>query len=116
MLDIIQGERQPWAITVKTKNKNTGKSTPLDLSGFSEITVCFKTGVNILTLLQTGGRVTVDNAVLGEISGDITVAETDAMEAVEDGSAEVKIDFGGGDVRKSIILGSHRVDPKICLT
>jgi len=115
MLDIVQGEKQPWAITVQTKNKTTGKTSPLDLTGFTEITVCFKTGVGLVTLTETGARVTVDNAVLGEISGDLLVAETDAMEApIEDGSAEVVVDFGAGDVRRSIILNSHRTTEKIC--
>ena len=67
-----------------------------------------------MTLTQTGGRVTVDNAVLGEISGDLIVAETDGMLATESGSAEVVVDFGGGDVRRSIISDSHRVTEKIC--
>lgn len=115
MLDIIQGEKQPWAITIVTKNAVTGKTTPLDLAGFSEITVCFKTGTIITTLTQTGGDITVDIAVLGEISGNLTVAQTDALPApIEDGSAEISVDFGSGDVRKSIILNSHRVTAKLC--
>jgi len=114
MLDIIQGEKQPWSIDVETLNKTTGKTRPLDLTGFAEITVCFKTGVNKVSLTETGGRVTVDNAILGEISGFLNITETAGMPETEDGLTEVVVDFGGDDIRKSKISGSHRVEESDC--
>jgi len=116
MLDIIQGEQQPWAFQVTTKNKSTGKTRPLDLTGFEEITVCFKTESTVITKLESTGDVTVDDLIFGEISGFLEVAETNGMAATEDGSVEVAVDFGGGVVKKSIITQSHRVTEKICAT
>jgi len=114
MLDIIQGEKQPWTLRISTKNANTGKVTPLDLTGFVQITVCFKSGVNLITLTVSGGRVTVDAILTGDVSGFLTVAETNGMPVIEDGLAEAVVDFGSGDVRRAIITSSHRVTEKIC--
>lgn len=114
MLDIIQGEKQPWSMTITTKNAATGKVSPLDLTGFSEITVCFLTAqTHLITKTQTGGGVTVDNAVLGEISGDLLTTDTDAMPEGF-GDIEAQVDFGSGDVRKAIIVRSHKVTKKLC--
>jgi len=116
MLDIIQGERQTWKITV-FKVDAAGVKSFQDLTGNTEIKVCFKSGVNLLELTRVGapsGRVIVDNALEGKISGEIKIAETDAMPETADGSVEVQIHFSATDIRKSIILDSHKVTAKIC--
>ncbi len=114
MLDIIQGERQVWKITI-FKLDAAGNKSFLNLTGNVEITVCFKSGANLLTLTRVAGsRVTVDSLLEGKISGFMTIAETEAMPVITDGSFEVAVDFGAGDVQKSIVIDSHKVTEKIC--
>ena len=110
MLNIIQNERKPFSITITSKK--TG--LPLNLTGNSDITVCFKAGVSLTTLTKTGVRITVDNAVLGQISGALTQAETDAMSAVNSGDIEIAVDYGSGDVQKSQKFNAFSVTAKLC--
>lgn len=112
MLDIFQGERQAWSMQITTKNQVTGKTSPLDLTGFNEITVCFRTDANILIKLESTAGVTVDSLLQGEISGFLSVADTNAMPGDKTGDTEVAVDFGGGDVKKTQILRSHKVTAK----
>lgn len=111
MLKIIQNESKPFTITI-TSESNDG--LPFDLTGFSDIKVCFKSGSLITELTQSGGRITVVTALLGLISGTLTQAETDAMSVVTDGQIEIQVDFGGGDVRKSQIDSAFIVKAKLC--
>jgi len=113
MLDIIQGERQTWKITI-FKVDATGVKSFQDLTGNTEIKVCFKSGVNLLELTKTASRVIVDTLLEGKISGEITVIESDAMPEIADGSTEVQVHFSATDIRKSIIIDSHKVTAKLC--
>ncbi len=111
MLKIIQNERQPFTINLVSESNN---GLPFDLTGYSEITVCFKAGTTVTTLTETGARITVVEAKIGQISGALTQAETDAMSVVTSGLIEIAVDFGGGDVRKTQIVNSFSVTAKVC--
>lgn len=111
MLDIIQGEKQPFEFNLTSK-KSGG---PFDLTGNIEIEVCFKSGTTIVTKKKTLSEITVvGSPELGQISGDLEVADTDSLPSTENGDVEIKIDFGGGDIKKAQILGAFKVTEKIC--
>lgn len=112
MLEIIQGEQQPYSITIN--KKKDGKITgPLDLTGNVEIKVLFKIGATIITKLKTTSQVTVVSAILGQISGNLLIADTDLMTAGTDGVVEIHVDYGSGNVKKLQILNAFKVFAKI---
>ena len=111
MLKIIQNARKPFSINLSSEKND---DLPLDLTGNVEITVCFKTVSTLATLTKTGGRITVDNLVLGQISGALTQAETDVMPIENNGLIEIQVDFGSGDVQKTQILNGFVVAAKAC--
>ncbi len=111
MLKIIQNEKQPFTINMTSEQLN---GLPFDLTGFSDITVCFKAGSVVTTLTESGSRITVVEEKIGQISGALTQAETDAMSIVTSGIIEIAVDFGGGDVRKTQINNAFSVIEKVC--
>lgn len=89
MLDIIQGEQQPYKIDLTSKK--TG--LPFDLTGNVEIEVCFKAGSTIIIKKKTLGEVIVDSLILGQISGNLEVSDTNSMTPLTDGAIEVSTIF-----------------------
>ncbi len=110
MIDIIQEERQPFTIQIRSNLTND----PYDLTGNSDIKVCFKTASGVTELTKSGARITVEDAKLGIISGALTQAETDAMPVENNGLIEIQLDFGGGDVRKVQVTNAFVVREKAC--
>ena len=112
MIQVIQGERQEF--TIDLTSEKTGNK--FDLTGFSEIKVCFKAGTTIIEKLESvpADNVSVVSAINGQISAELSVADTDAMTAANDGAIEIEIDFGGGDIKKVQILSAFNVVNKIC--
>ena len=111
MIEIIQGEKQP--ITIDLVSSKTGKR--IDLTGNTEITVCFQAGSTLISKTKTATEVVVvGDPADGQITADLQVADTDSMPTTSSGSIEVVIDFGSGDVRKSQILEAFQVIQKIC--
>jgi len=109
MITIIQNEQKPWSISL-----DDDEGEPFNLTGNVEITVCFKTASQVTILTKTGGEVTVDDLILGKISGNLTQPQTDAMPKENSGLVEVEVDFGAGKVRKTQILNAFRVADKAC--
>ncbi len=91
MLEIIQGEQQPYKIDLTSKK--TGK--PFDLTGNVEIDVCFKAGSTVIVKKKTLSQVVVDSALLGQISGNLEVGDTESMSPLTDGQIEVLVNFTG---------------------
>jgi len=89
MLDIIQGEQQPYKIDLTSKK--TG--LPFDLTGNVEIEVCFKAGSTIIVKKKTLSEVIVDSEILGQISGNLEVFDTNPLTPLTDGSIEVSTIF-----------------------
>jgi len=108
--EIIQGEKQDFAFNLKSKS--TGNR--FDLTGFSEIKVCFKSGTTLVEKLESLAEVTVVSAADGQITTSLSVADTDSFAKSDDGDVEIHVDFGGGDVKKSQILGAFFVTEKLC--
>jgi len=93
MLDIIQGEQQPYTIDVTSKK--TGG--PFDFTGNVEVEVCFKAGSTIIVHKKTLGQVSVDSPeILGKLSGDLQVNETKPLTPLQDGSIEISTTFAFG--------------------
>jgi len=111
-LEIIQGEKQPYNIDLTSKA--SGK--PFDLTGVSDITVCFKT--DAIVIEKTLGALEVSivgDPQLGQITGNLLVADTDSMTPTTEGQIEIQIDVdGAGDIKKSQILNGFIVLEKIC--
>ncbi len=89
MLDIIQGEQQPYKIDLTS----TKTGLPFDLTGNVDIEVCFKANSTIIIKKKSLGQVTVDSAILGQISGNLEVNDTDSLTPLTDGSLEVSTIF-----------------------
>jgi len=89
MLDIIQGEQQPYKINLTSKK--TG--LPFNFTGNVEVEVCFKADSTIIVHKKTLGQVVVDSEILGQLSGDLQVFETDPLTPLLDGSIEIKTIF-----------------------
>jgi len=110
---IIQGARKPYRITIT--EKVNGVTSPLDLTNNEEITVCFKTTAGLVIHTRVaGGEVAVDNAVLGIISGALSIADTASFAKDSNGIIEVAVDFGGDDVRKLQILQAFIIEETLC--
>lgn len=110
MVDVIQAERQSFTIKLRDQDGD-----PFDLTGFSEITVCFVAGSTVVTKTQTGAEVSVVGSdELGVISTALTTTDSDSMPKTSQGNIEVQIDFGGGDVRKTQFFGAFKVSEKLC--
>ena len=110
MIKIIQGEQQPF--TIDLKSAETGK--PFDLTGYSEITVCFKAGSSLVSKDTSSGVSVVGDPMLGQISGTLEVADTSSLTSTASGSIEVTIDFGGGNIKKTQILNEFSVSQTLC--
>lgn len=98
MLEIIQGEKQ----TVKPDLTSRKTQKAFDLTGFTEIEVCFKAESTIIKKLESLGEVVVVDALKGEITTDLLVAETTTLPPTEEGIIVVTVTFGAGDVRIGI--------------
>ena len=111
MIEVIQGEKQPF--TISLRSKSTGDA--FDLTGFNEITVCFKAGSTTIEKTESAGEVSVVGADdKGKIQVDLKVADTTSFAKTTDGQIEVSVDFGSGDIRKLQILDAFHVVEKIC--
>jgi len=111
MVEVIQGEKQAFTVNVVKKGTTT---VPFDLTGFTEITVCFKVGSSVVVKTETGGDVAVvGDPLLGQISVSLTVADTSAM-APGNGDIEVDVEKGAGENTKSQSLDSFIVVASIC--
>jgi len=110
MIVIIQGEKQPFELNLSSLKNGTA----FDLTGFTDITVCFKIGSTTIEKKESDGDVTVVSEPRGEISTFLTVADTDSLTPGTDGAIEVLVDFGGGDIKKAQDLNAFKVVAKIC--
>ena len=91
MLEIIRGEDKTFTWNLKNED-----GSPLDLTGFTEITFCFpsETG-NAQTITQTGGEVTPGGTLeAGNGTGIISDAKTLLMKVGEDQNFEAMVDYG----------------------
>ena len=111
MIEIIQGERQPFTIDLILKSSKK----PFDLTGFSEITACFKADSSKVVLTEGGGDISVvGDPKLGQLTGFLTVAQTTSLTPTAKGDIEVVIDFGLGDIKKTQILNQFIVQEGFC--
>jgi len=111
MIEVIQGEKQ--TVNIDLVSKTSGK--PFDLTGASEIKVCFKSGSTIITKLLSLLEVSVvGDPLLGQITTDLSTTNTDAMTATNKGDIQVTVDYGAGNVKKAIINEAFSVTTKIC--
>ena len=115
MLSFIQGEAKKWSLNLTTVNEDTGQESFLDLTGATEISVCFKSGTHLLTKLLSTAEITVDVPLEGKISGTNLIADTTAMSETTSGTVSVAVTYSATDVKKSIILNSHKVIADPCL-
>ena len=110
VVKIIQGEKQ--TVTIELTSQKSGNK--FDLTGATEIVVCFVAGTTVIQKLLSLSEVTVVSALNGEITADLLVADTDTLPATTDGKVEVQVTFGAGDVRKAQILNAFTVAAKFC--
>ena len=111
MLNIIQGEKQ--TVIIDLVSSKTGKRT--DLTGNTEIKVCYVAGTTVVEKTKTATQVTViGDEEDGQIQADLQVADTDSMPPTSEGHIEISIDYGSGDIRKSQILNAFSVASKLC--
>ena len=110
IIEIIQGEQQPF--TIDLVSKATGK--PFDLTGYDEITVCFKSESTIVTKDTSSGVSVLGDEKLGQITGTLETTDTTTMPATSHGHIEVAVDFGGGDIKKAQLLNKFIVIESIC--
>ncbi len=112
MIEIIQGEKQPYELDLTSKETGTN----FDLTGVTDIIVCFRSGsTTVIKKKSLAEVVVVGNPVLGQISGDLLIADTNSLPATEQGDIEVVIDVdGAGDIQKAQKLGSFTVTEGIC--
>jgi len=113
MIQVIQGERQPFIIDLESEK--TGK--PFDLTGFTEIQVCFKAGTTVISKLES---VPADNVAVvggptnGQISAELAAVDSDTLAATSGGQIEVIISFSATNIQKTQILDAFAVLDKIC--
>lgn len=113
MIEVIQGEKQTFNIDLTSKK--TGKS--FDLTGNTEITVCFKSGTTIIEKTKTATEVSeVGDPLLGQITVDLLTTDTATMLPTQEGIIVVEVDFGSGDVRKAIQNNAFTVEADPCAT
>ena len=111
MIEIIQGEKQIFNINLKSKK--TG--LPLDLTGNTEIEVCFKSGDIIISKKKTDSKVSVVGDVkLGQITTTLLIADTPLLPPTSEGAIEVVVTKGAGEVEKSQDLNAFSVVAGIC--
>ncbi len=113
MIEVIQGEQQFYSIDlVKSSNKR-----PVDLTGISEISVCFNTKDTVTTHTLGAAEIEiVGSPLLGQIQATpgLLIAETTAMIESDDGIVEVVLDYGGGNVQRIQIENSLSVKASKC--
>jgi len=109
-VDVIQGEKQSFTINLKQPS-----GSPFDLTGFTEITVCFKAGSTVVQKLESLAEVSVVGAdTLGTITVDLAIADSDSFSPTGEGHIEVHVAFSASDVRKTQILNAFQVTAKLC--
>lgn len=117
MRTIVQGEKETFTINLTEKESlsdGTILTKPFDLTGFTEIEVCFKVDTIKVSKKQTAAEVAVIGADTdGKIQTSLEIANTDSFQ-VGDGSIEIVITKAAGDVTKFQILNSFQIAAKIC--
>jgi len=117
MKPVIQGAQVPFTINLtETKNQNGVKvTTPFDLTGNTEIEVCFKVGSTVVSKKKTvgAGVLIIGAEIDGKISSTLEIADSDGF-APGDGDIEIFETKGAGVVTKFQILKAFQVIEKIC--
>lgn len=117
MRTIIQGEKETFTINLTEKESlsdGTILTKPFDLTGFTEIEVCFKVGTTIKSKKLTLAEVSVIGLDTdGKIQVALEVADSNGF-GVGQGSIEVVITKAVGDVTKFQILNSFQIVQKFC--
>ena len=110
MLEIFQGEDQ--SATIDLESKKTGK--PFDLTGATEIEVCFIGGTTIIKRLLSLSEVSVVGSPLNrQISTSLTAAQTATLVVTQAGNIQVRITQPGG-VSMVQILNAFAVKADLC--
>ena len=113
MIEIIQGEQQFYSIDLVVQSTKR----PVDLTGTTEISVCFNTKDVVTTHTLGASEIEiVGSPVLGQIQSTpgLTVARTEAMLVSDDGIVEVVLDYGSGDIQRIQIENGLIVKPSKC--
>jgi len=111
MLEIIQGEDQ--AVPIDLTSRKTGK--PFDLTGATEILVCFKSGAQKVEKKLTDTDVSiVGSPLLGQITTDLTPADTTSLGSTDNGTIVVTITQPAG-ITKSVKKDAFTVLEDPCL-
>lgn len=110
MINIIQGEQQPYLIRLRDEFGD-----PIDLTGLTAISVCFQSGSTKVTHTLALTTVAVSGDVLlGKLAGTLTVAETDSLPKTTNGDIEVLLTSPGLGTKKTQITNAFSVAKKIC--
>lgn len=111
MIDIVQAEKKPY--TIDLISKEIGKS--FDMTGFIEIVVCFISGSTIVEKKETTSDLAVvGDPKFGQLSGSLSIAETDSLPPTTGGNIEVRVEFSAADHRKAQKLKAFTVSKKLC--
>lgn len=117
MRTVIQGEKEVFTINLtetETLGDGTKVTKPFDLTGNTEIEVCFQVSPSKISKTLTGAEVSVIGVDTdGKVQTAMEVADSDAF-AVGDGNIEVVVTKGVGEVTKFQILNSFQIAAKIC--
>ena len=116
MREIVQGEREIFVIQLGQKDSG-GVVRPFDLTGNTEISVCWKAESTIVQknrVAATIGVIVVGADTDGKIQGTLEVADTDSFPQTSNGSIEIIVTKAGGDVTKWQIDNAFQVLTKIC--
>ena len=89
MLNIIQGEDKTFTVLFR---KEDGR--PFDLTGATEIKLCFPGTTAVQEISLTGTEISVVNALLGEISATINDTKSALLKVGEQQTFEAVIDKG----------------------
>lgn len=113
--EVIQGEQETFVFTLTTKDKNTGITSPYDLTGNTEISCCFKVSSTVAQVNRVAAPAQVTELDLtgGKIQAVLETADTDGLPQGI-GSVEITVTKAGGVVKKWRIDDLFQVKEKFC--
>ena len=111
MRQIVQGEQQTFVIQLSRKQDNV--QFPFDLTGYTEIQVCFKSNTTIVEKDTSSDVTVVGPDTDGKIQAILQVADTESFQTGK-GDIEVVVTKPAGEVTKWQIPNSFQVSEAIC--
>lgn len=109
-INVVKGKNKAFNLDIDKGDD------PFDLTSATEVKVCFPgdNGTPVELSSNTAGELSITNAALGKVSGNIPAAKSDLLKAAEEQDIQVEVTVTAGEPEAVILSGCLNVVDKIC--